>query len=194
MWPEINAIQVTVASFLAGTAIVAFSAASDAADGQPAIKPAIKCEALVGLSFASSTIVIDQEAALNFAHASVGKVTAAAKAIIARYYGQPPARSYFVGCSTGGREGMLASQRYPAEYDGIVAGAPLHDRCCNPRSVRFAASDRRLGRGRQGARCGDRHGSGFPPAAAGRSALTHNMRHTKGQGNLEDAASFECRD
>ena len=66
----------------------------------------------------------DQEAALNFAQASVGKVTAAAKAIIARYYGQAPARSYFVGCSTGGREGMLASQRYPAEFDGIVAGAP----------------------------------------------------------------------
>ena len=66
----------------------------------------------------------DQEAAMNFAHGSVGKVTAAAKAIITRYYGQPPARSYLVGCSTGGREGMLASQRYPGEFDGIVAGAP----------------------------------------------------------------------
>ena len=66
----------------------------------------------------------DQEAAMNFAHGSVGKVTAAAKAIIARYYGQPPTRSYFVGCSTGGREGMLASQRYPGEFDGIVAGDP----------------------------------------------------------------------
>jgi pimeloyl-ACP methyl ester carboxylesterase len=66
----------------------------------------------------------DQEAALNFAQASVGKVTMAAKAIIAHYYGQPAARSYFVGCSTGGREGMVASQRYPAEFDGIVAGAP----------------------------------------------------------------------
>ena len=66
----------------------------------------------------------DQEASVNFAQASVGKVTAAAKAIIARYYGQAPARSYFVGCSTGGREGMVASQRYPGEFDGIVAGAP----------------------------------------------------------------------
>lgn len=66
----------------------------------------------------------DQEAALNFAQASVGKVTMAAKAIIARYYGQAPTRSYFVGCSTGGREGMIAAQRYPAEFDGIVAGAP----------------------------------------------------------------------
>lgn len=66
----------------------------------------------------------DQEAAFNFAHGSVGKVTVAAKAIVARYYGRPPARSYLVGCSTGGREGMLASQRYPEEFDGIVAGAP----------------------------------------------------------------------
>ncbi|HKH69062.1 MAG TPA: tannase/feruloyl esterase family alpha/beta hydrolase, partial [Reyranella sp.] len=71
-----------------------------------------------------SAFLKDQEAALNFAQASVGKVTAAAKTIIGRYYGQAPARSYFVGCSTGGREGMIASQRYPAEFDGIVAGAP----------------------------------------------------------------------
>jgi feruloyl esterase len=71
-----------------------------------------------------SSFLKDQEAALNFAHASVGKVTAAAKAIVARYYGQPPRRSYFTGCSTGGREGMLASARYPEHFDGIVAGAP----------------------------------------------------------------------
>jgi feruloyl esterase len=66
----------------------------------------------------------DQEAALNFSHASVGKVTVAAKAIIARYYGQPAKRSYFVGCSTGGREGMFAAQRFPEEFDGIVSGDP----------------------------------------------------------------------
>ena len=66
----------------------------------------------------------DQEAALNFANASVGKVTIAAKAIVARYYGQLPKHSYFTGCSTGGREGMLASARYPEEFDGIVSGDP----------------------------------------------------------------------
>jgi len=240
MWLQISTRQLTIASLLAGAGIVGFSGGSDAAEVQGAITPSIKCEALAGLGFAGSTLVIekaeavaeapagtvqvrppdpetvrvaipsncraegvidrrigadgknyaigfaialpdrwngrflfqgggglngsirpplgtqttgdipalargfavvstdsghkgavfdasfmaDQEAALNFAQASVGKVTAAAKAIIARYYGQPPARSYFVGCSTGGREGMLASQRYPAEYDGIVAGAP----------------------------------------------------------------------
>jgi feruloyl esterase len=66
----------------------------------------------------------DQEAAINFANASVGKVTMAAKAIVAHYYGQLPRHSYFTGCSTGGREGMLASARYPEEFDGIVAGDP----------------------------------------------------------------------
>ncbi|MGY4236490.1 hypothetical protein ACVIIW_005437 [Bradyrhizobium sp. USDA 4449] len=66
----------------------------------------------------------DQEAALNFATASVGKVTISAKAIVAHYYGQPAKRSYFTGCSTGGREAMLASARYPEQFDGIVAGAP----------------------------------------------------------------------
>ncbi len=66
----------------------------------------------------------DQEAALNFAHASVGKVAAVAKAIIAEYYGRPAAHSYFAGCSTGGREAMLSSERYPGVFDGIVAGDP----------------------------------------------------------------------
>ena len=66
----------------------------------------------------------DQEASINFASESIGKVTRAAKAIVARYYGQPPKRSYFVGCSTGGREGMLAATRHATEFDGVVAGAP----------------------------------------------------------------------
>jgi Tannase and feruloyl esterase len=66
----------------------------------------------------------DQEAALNFANSSVGKVTTVAKAIVARYYGRGARYSYFTGCSTGGREGMLASERYPEEFDGIVSGDP----------------------------------------------------------------------
>ena len=66
----------------------------------------------------------DQLAALNFAHGSVGKVTRIAKRIVTAYYGQPPRYSYFDGCSTGGREGMLSAERYPGEFDGIVAGDP----------------------------------------------------------------------
>ena len=66
----------------------------------------------------------DQLASLNFAYIAVGSVTVLAKQIIAQYYGQPAKRSYFDGCSTGGREGMLMSQRYPTYFDGIVVGDP----------------------------------------------------------------------
>ena len=66
----------------------------------------------------------DQQAALNFAEGSVGKVTSVAKALVAAYYGRPADHSYFAGCSTGGREAMLASERYPDQFDGVVAGDP----------------------------------------------------------------------
>ena len=66
----------------------------------------------------------DQEAVLNFLYLAVGKVTVAAKAIVAAYYGRPAEHSYFMGCSTGGREAMIVSQRYPRYFDGVVAGAP----------------------------------------------------------------------
>jgi hypothetical protein len=66
----------------------------------------------------------DQLASLNFAYIAVGRVAVIAKEIIAKYYGQPAKHSYWAGCSTGGREGMLVSQRYPTYFDGIVAGDP----------------------------------------------------------------------
>jgi feruloyl esterase len=55
----------------------------------------------------------DQQASLDFAYVAVGRVAEVAKRIIAQHYGKPPDRSYFMGCSTGGREGMLMAQRYP---------------------------------------------------------------------------------
>ncbi|HVB85278.1 MAG TPA: tannase/feruloyl esterase family alpha/beta hydrolase [Candidatus Dormibacteraeota bacterium] len=66
----------------------------------------------------------DQQAALDFAYKAIGKVTPVAKQIIAQYYGEPAAHSYFVGCSTGGREAMLVSERYPTYFNGVVAGDP----------------------------------------------------------------------
>ena len=51
-------------------------------------------------------------------------VSQAAKRLIAAYYGSPPRRSYFTGCSNGGREALLLAQRYPRDFDGIIAGAP----------------------------------------------------------------------
>jgi feruloyl esterase len=67
---------------------------------------------------------VDQQAALDFLYQDIGKVMSVARPLLSTYYGQPARHTYFVGCSTGGREAMIAAQRYPQEFDGIVAGAP----------------------------------------------------------------------
>ena len=66
----------------------------------------------------------DQRAALDFSESSVPNVTRVAREITAAYYGKPIAHSYMTGCSTGGREGMLAIERYPELFDGVIIGAP----------------------------------------------------------------------
>jgi hypothetical protein len=66
----------------------------------------------------------DQQASLDFAYSAIGRVAELAKRIIARNYGKAPDKSYFAGCSTGGREAMLMTQRYPLLFDGVIAGAP----------------------------------------------------------------------
>jgi pimeloyl-ACP methyl ester carboxylesterase len=47
-----------------------------------------------------------------------------ARAVITAYYGRPPAYSYYDGCSTGGREALMLAQRFPADFNGIIAGSP----------------------------------------------------------------------
>jgi feruloyl esterase len=66
------------------------------------------------------------EKVIDFAYRAVHEMTVAAKAIIAVHYGRPPARSYWNGCSTGGRQALAEAQRYPGDYDGIIAGAPAN--------------------------------------------------------------------
>jgi len=66
----------------------------------------------------------DQQAYLDFAYMANAEIAGIAKEIIAQYYARPAAYSYFVGCSTGGREGMILSQRYPTVFNGIVSGDP----------------------------------------------------------------------
>jgi Tannase and feruloyl esterase len=66
----------------------------------------------------------DPERQINWAHRSIHVVAEAAKSIIEAHYGQPQRFSYFSGCSGGGRQAVMTAQRYPEDFDGIVAGAP----------------------------------------------------------------------
>jgi len=66
------------------------------------------------------------EKVVDFAYRAVHEMTATSKAIIAAYYGDGPQYAYWNGCSTGGRQAMAEAQRFPSDYDGIVAGAPAN--------------------------------------------------------------------
>lgn len=67
------------------------------------------------------------ERRVNYGYLAVHRATEAAKAIVREHYGREAARSYFYGCSNGGRQAMMSAQRFPEDFDGIVAGAPAHD-------------------------------------------------------------------
>jgi feruloyl esterase len=67
---------------------------------------------------------IDPQARLDYGYQAVGTLTPMAKAVIQRVYGKGPDRSYFAGCSNGGRHALIAASRYADEYDGFLAGAP----------------------------------------------------------------------
>lgn len=69
----------------------------------------------------------DVERQLNYGHVAVHRTAEVAKAIIRAYYGSEPRYSYFSGCSNGGRQALMAAQRYPEDFDGIVSGAPAFD-------------------------------------------------------------------
>lgn len=64
------------------------------------------------------------QALIDFAWRATHLATVAGKAIVARAYGAPPTRSYFCGCSTGGRQALTEVQKFPEDYDGVIANAP----------------------------------------------------------------------
>lgn len=112
-----------------GNGIVAYPAGANYSGDRPALSR--------GFSVASTdtghkaktgafdfSFMQDQQAYLDFAFIANAEVAGVAKQIIAEYYTKPAVFSYFVGCSTGGREGMILSQRYPTVFNGIVSGDP----------------------------------------------------------------------
>ncbi len=80
----------------------------------------------------------DEQARIDYGYRGVHVVAVAAKAIQAAYYGRPPAQSYWAGCSCGGREGLMEAQRYPQDFDGIIAGAPASLQTFNPLYMAWA--------------------------------------------------------
>jgi feruloyl esterase len=72
---------------------------------------------------AAANTFVNREVLTDFAHRAVHETTAAAKKVVDGFYGAPPKLSYFNGCSTGGRQALTAAQKYPDDFDGIIAGA-----------------------------------------------------------------------
>jgi feruloyl esterase len=68
----------------------------------------------------------NREAAKDFSYRAIHEMTVAGKKLAAAYYEQPHEKAYYVGCSTGGRMGLMEAQRFPEDYDAIVAGAPVY--------------------------------------------------------------------
>jgi feruloyl esterase len=66
----------------------------------------------------------NREKVIDYGYRAVHEMTVKGKAIAAAFYSNQPRFTYFVGCSAGGRQGLMAAQRYPDDFDGIVAGAP----------------------------------------------------------------------
>ncbi|MCW5774462.1 MAG: tannase/feruloyl esterase family alpha/beta hydrolase, partial [Rhodospirillaceae bacterium] len=64
---------------------------------------------------------------IDYAYRAVHLTAVTAKRLVHAYYDRPASFSYWDGCSTGGRQGLMSAQRFPGDFDGIVAGAPVLD-------------------------------------------------------------------
>ena len=70
----------------------------------------------------------NDDAIADWGHRAVHESIVAAKAVVARFYGRGARYSYFTGCSTGGHQALMEAERYPADFDGILAGDPGNNR------------------------------------------------------------------
>jgi len=66
------------------------------------------------------------EKIIDYAHRAIHEMTSLSKATLKAFYGDAPKHSYFASCSNGGRQALMEAQRYPEDYDGILAGAPAN--------------------------------------------------------------------
>ena len=82
----------------------------------------------LGLSMVDGRWAMNNPVAqMDWGQRAVTETTRVAKALLKTYYGAEQKRSYFVGCSTGGRMGIMEALRFPTDFDGIISGAPALD-------------------------------------------------------------------
>jgi pimeloyl-ACP methyl ester carboxylesterase len=67
-----------------------------------------------------------KEKLVDFGHRAVHAMTVKAKEILAKYYGKKEDKSFWVSCSTGGRQGLMAAYRYPDDFDGFIINGPAN--------------------------------------------------------------------
>jgi feruloyl esterase len=113
-----------------GTGGGGFSGGSPAGVNQPVSLGYAAGATDTGHEGGSGSFALDANGRLNWplirdnAHVGIHEMTVTGKALAQAMYGVAPRYSYFTGCSTGGRQGLMEAQRYPQDYDGIVSGAP----------------------------------------------------------------------
>jgi hypothetical protein len=78
-----------------------------------------------------ATFTVNPQKFLDYSFRSLHVTAETAKRVSQAYYGMRPAKSYYNGCSTGGRQGLILAQRYPEDFDGIIAGAPALNNVSN---------------------------------------------------------------
>ncbi len=107
-----------------------FSGGNPASVRGPALQGFAAAATDTGHAGGSGAFALNANGRLNWqeirdnAYLGIHAMTVAGKALATAFYGKPPRRSYFIGSSTGGRQGLMAAQRFPEDYDGIYSGCP----------------------------------------------------------------------
>jgi feruloyl esterase len=113
-----------------GTGGGGFSGGSPAGINQPVAQGYAAGATDTGHQGGSGSFALDADGRLNWqlirdnGHVGIHEMTLIGKALTEAMYGVAPKYSYFNGCSTGGRQGLMEAQRYPQDYNGIMSGAP----------------------------------------------------------------------